>query len=49
MEEYVVNLLDNTDAVLVNKFYSSHAGPITKAERITNEVDFFIIGNEITL
>ena len=35
IEEYSLNLVENSDVSLRNKFYTSHNGPITKAERIT--------------
>lgn len=41
MEEYAISLTESTPALLVNKFFSQHKAPLTKAERISEQVKFF--------
>ena len=38
MEEYSISLTEDTPSVHINKFYSHHKGPVTKAERISDQV-----------
>lgn len=37
IEEYAINLLENAPAAFLNKYHTLHVGPLTKAQRITNE------------
>jgi len=38
IEEYGINLLEDVPVTFTNKFYSEHKGPLTKAERISDQV-----------
>jgi len=37
MEEYSINLTEDVPSAHINKFYSHHKGPVTKAERISDQ------------